>query len=352
LTLSKAALSLLAISTVALSGYSSDSNIGQDSVPEPVGAMVDLGGHRLHVNCSGHGSPAVIIENGFDEYSFDWILVQSQVAKFTRVCAYDRAGYAWSEPGPQPRTFAQINLELYDALAKLGEKGPFVLVGHSFGGPVVQNFALIYPKLVAGIVFVDAASEEQRYIMQKKAIRLRDGAMGKAIPEPRELMRESDQPKPLESLPPAATTVDPPFDQLPPKIQKLHMWADSQRTMYDAEESERTWSPEYFKHWYETPQAGSLGSTPLIVLMRAEGGYGNDLDVPAAQLENERKQAHAHLAALSTRGKLQVVHSGHNMQVEAPATVSETIRNVVVAARKRPKLPDNSPRETLPHAMP
>lgn len=336
MALSKAALCFLAVSAVALNKYTSNPDSRQNSVPKPLGQMVDLDGHRLHVNCSGRGLPTVVIENGFDEYSFDWILVQTQVAQFTRVCTYDRAGYAWSQPGPKPRTFAQINLELRDALAKLGENGPFVLVGHSFGGPAVRNFALMYPTLVAGLVFVDAASEEQRFTMQKKAIRLRDGATGKAIPEPHETMLASDGPKRLSPLPPPATTVDPPFDRLPPEIQKLHTWANSQPAMYDAEESERTWSPEYFKHWYEAPQAGSLGSIPLIVLMRAEGGYGNDLDVPAAQLENERKQAHAHLAALSTRGKLQLVHSGHNMQVEAPATVSQAIQDVITVARKRP----------------
>jgi pimeloyl-ACP methyl ester carboxylesterase len=297
--------------------------------------MVDLGGHRLHVNCTGHESPTVVIENGFDEYSFDWILAQTQVEKFTRVCSYDRAGYAWSEPGPKPRTFAQINLELRDVLAKLGEQGPFVLVGHSFGGPAVRNLALVYPKLVAGIVFVDAASEEQRYTMPSMAIRLRDGATGKAIPEPREQMLASDQPKTPASLSPAETEIERPFDRLPLKVQKLHMWADTQPALGDAEESERTWSPEYFKHWYETPQAGSLGSIPLIVLRRAEGGYGNDLDIPGEQLETERKQAHAHLVALSTRGKLQVVKSGHNMQVEAPMIVSRAIQDVVTVARKR-----------------
>jgi len=314
--------------------------------------MVDLGAHRLHVNCSGQGSPTVVVENGFNEYSFDWILVQSQVARFTKVCTYDRAGYAWSEPGPKPRSFAQINLELRDALAKLGENGPFVLVGHSFGGPAVRNFALTYTKLVAGIVFVDAASEEQRYTMQKKAILLRDGATGKPIPEPREQMLASDQPKLLASSPPPETTVDPPFDRLPPAIQKLRMWADSQPAMYDAQESERTWSPEYFKNWYETPQTGSLGSIPLIALMRAEGGYGNDLDVQATELETERKQAHAHLAALSTRGKLQVVRSGHNMQIEVPAIVSQAIKYVVDAVRKQPKQQEDSRRVTLPPGYP
>jgi pimeloyl-ACP methyl ester carboxylesterase len=335
LTCLEAAVYFLAIAGAALNGYSGDSDARPDSRPRAPGQMVDLGGHRLHVNCTGHGSPTVVIENGFDEYSFDWIWVQTQVEKFTRVSTYDRAGYAWSEPGPKPRTLAQINLELRDALAKLGENGRFVLVGHSFGGPAVRNFALAYPELVAGIVFVDAASEEQRYTMQHRAIRLRDGATGKAIPPPREQMLASDQPKLPASPSPTETTIEPPFDRLPLEVQKLHMWADTQPTMSDAEESERTWSPEYFKHWYETPQGSSLGAIPLIALMRAEGGYGNALDVPAEQLETERKQAHAHLAALSPRGKLQVVQTGHNMQVEAPVIVSQAIQDVVTAARKR-----------------
>lgn len=333
MAVSRAALCVLTMSAIWPNVYASNSQSGQGSAPKPIGQMVNLKGRLLHVNCSGHGSPTVVIENGFDEYSFDWIFVQSRVALFTRVCTYDRAGYAWSEPRSEPRTFAQINLELRDALARLGDNGPFVLVGHSFGGPVVRNFALTYPKLVAGVVFVDAASEEQRYTMQNKAIPLRDGATGKAIPEPNEKMLPPYQPKPRTAIPPMESTLEVPFDRLPVEVQKLHMWADSLQTMSDAEESERTWSPEYFRRWYETPQAGSLGSIPLIVLMRAEGGYGNDLDVPADQLETERKQAHAHLAALSRRGSLQVVDSGHNMQVEAPVIVSRAIEDVVTSAR-------------------
>jgi pimeloyl-ACP methyl ester carboxylesterase len=334
--ISRGTLCLLTMSAIWLNVCMSSPQSRLSSVPKPIGQMVNLGRHLLHVNCSGHGWPTVVIENGFDEYSFDWVFVQSRVAHITRVCTYDRAGYAWSEPGPKPRSFAQINLELRDALARLGENGPFVLVGHSFGGPVARNFALTYPRLVAGIVFVDAASEEQRYTMQNKAIHLRDGATGKAIPEPRETMLVTDQLKPRTAISPTESTLEKPFDRLPVEVQKLHMWADSLPTMSDAEESERTWSPEYFRHWYETPQAGSLGSIPLIVLMRAEGGYGNELDVSADQLEAERKQAHAHLAKLSTRGKLQVVDSGHNMQVEVPVIVSQAIEDVAAATRKRP----------------
>src|SRR5262249_14104378 len=109
--------------------------------PRAPGELVDLGGHRLHVHCMGKGRPTVVVENGLGDFSFDWSLVQLRVKRFERICTYDRAGYAWSDPGPKPRTFAQVNLELHDALAKLGESGPYVLVGHSYGGPVVRNFA-------------------------------------------------------------------------------------------------------------------------------------------------------------------------------------------------------------------
>src|SRR5215470_9838939 len=108
------------------------------AAPVPTGRLIDVGGHRLHVNCTGAGRPTVVVENGLGDFSFDWALVQRRVEQFTRICTYDRAGYAWSEPGPKPRTFVQINLELRDALTTLGEAGPFVLVGHSFGGPVVR----------------------------------------------------------------------------------------------------------------------------------------------------------------------------------------------------------------------
>lgn len=136
----------------------------------PPGALVELGGHRLHVNCKGKGAPTVVVENGFDEFSFDWTAVQEKLAPSTRICTYDRAGYAWSDPGPVPRTFDQMKPELHDALEKRGENGPFVLVGHAFGGPVARNFALAYPADVAGMVFVDAVSEDDRFEMWHRAV--------------------------------------------------------------------------------------------------------------------------------------------------------------------------------------
>ncbi len=304
--------------------------------PKPLGKLVDLGGHRLHVYCTGQGSPTVVVENGLGDFSIDWALVQSRVSGFTRICTYDRAGYAWSDPGPKPCTFGQLNLELHDALSKLGEKGPFVLVGHSYGGPVIRNFAITYPREVAGMVLVDAAHEGLRVgIGGGKTIRLGDGATGKAIPAPHEEMSASDAPTVrAEDLPDELRTLDSLYNALPPDDRKMHLWAQLQPGVYDAQNSETQWSDEYFAKWLATSQAGRLGAIPLIVLSRAEGGYKDgDSDIPAAQLEKERQEGQAKLVLLSTNSKQVVIQSGHNMNLEAPDAVASAIREVAEAVR-------------------
>src|SRR5262245_52289967 len=127
----------------------------QQFTPTPPGLLVDIGGQHLHVNCTGSGSPTVWLENGTGAFSGIWSLVQSGVANFTRVCSYDRGGYAWSEPGMRPRTFDQLALELHSALDRLHISPPFLLVGQSYGGLVIRGFARRYPTEVAGMVMVD-----------------------------------------------------------------------------------------------------------------------------------------------------------------------------------------------------
>ncbi len=306
----------------------------QAEAPPAPGKMVDLSGHRLHVNCTGTGTPTVVIENGLGDFSFDWALVQTRVSQFARICTYDRAGYAWSDPGPKPRTFAQLNLELRDALQKLTEPGPYILVGHSYGGPVLRNFALTYPSDTAGVVFVDSAFEGERVgIGNHKTIRLGDGAKAVDIPAPREEMKDSDKPVMPTNMPPPDQTLDPLYHVLSPAEQKMQIWAQNLYAMYDAESSQTGWSTEYFAKWLATPQAGTLGKIPVIVLTRADGGYGNDEDVPAAQHERERKEGQARLVQLSSNSKQIIVHSGHNMDLEAPEDVAAGIREMVEAVR-------------------
>jgi len=298
--------------------------------PTPPGKLVDLGGHKLHVNCTGKGSPTVIVENGFDEFSSDWILVQSEVEKFTRICTYDRAGYAWSDPGPKPRTFAQINLELHNALKQLGERGPFVLVGHSFGGPVARNYALTYPKEVAGLMLVESVSDDQRVgIGNGKTIRIADDATGKPIPKPHEQMTLADKPKRTEGHDFTDLKIEPPYDRLPEKQQKMWLWALVQPEREDASNSEREWSCEYLARWLKDPSSGSLGDLPLIVLTREKGGYPDGWDVPAAELERQRLAGQTALVKLSSKGQQRILSSGHDMHLEAPDEVTEAIREMV-----------------------
>jgi len=127
----------------------------------PPGQLVDVGGYRLHINCVGEGSPTVILEAANLGMSAHWVRVQQQVAQTTRVCAYDRAGLGWSERGPQPRDARKISSELHTLLKDAGIEGPYVLVGHSYGGLYVRVYADRYPEEVAGVVLVDSTHPEQ-----------------------------------------------------------------------------------------------------------------------------------------------------------------------------------------------
>ena len=125
----------------------------------PPGHLIDVGGHRLHVTCHGSGSPVVVLESGIAASSLSWAIVQPEIAKFTRVCAYDRAGLAWSEAPSCPRTFETIVDELSAVLARVASRERFVLVGHSFGSFVVRAYATRHPDRVAGLVLVDPPIE-------------------------------------------------------------------------------------------------------------------------------------------------------------------------------------------------
>src|SRR5947207_6821784 len=175
-----------AIVLVAVAGVA---HAQADSVPPPFpapGRLVDVGGWRLHLNCTGDARPAqptVILETGVGDFSVEWSLVQPGVARFARVCSYDRAGDGWSDIGPHPRTFRQIVYELHTLLDKAGVKPPFVLVGHSYGGWLVRLYASTYPAEVAGMVLVEAGADNPlRMLPDGKLVRSADLATGRTIP--------------------------------------------------------------------------------------------------------------------------------------------------------------------------
>ena len=127
----------------------------------PPGQMVSLETHNIHLYCMGSGSPTVVFESDLDQYgSLSWVSVQGEIGKYTRACSYDRAGIMWSEPGPRPRDGERIAAELKTVLENAGEKGPYLLVGHAFGGAYIRIFAGKYPDDVCGMVLIESSHPE------------------------------------------------------------------------------------------------------------------------------------------------------------------------------------------------
>jgi pimeloyl-ACP methyl ester carboxylesterase len=311
----------------------------------PAGKLVDVGGWRIHVNCTGRNirnSPTVVLESGSGDFSFDWSLVQSGVARFTRVCSYDRAGHAWSDLGPRPRTMKQIAHELHTALVKLGIKSPYVLAGQSVGGLLIRTFASQYPKEVAGMVLVDSTHEDTQLYLNGKIQRMRELSQGRAIPPIQTAISASDRSLSIEERqqiegflkqqgPPK---IEPPFNRLPAEIQKIRLWAIAQPQHYAAD-NDPYWGEE-FAEIYAARKMGEypLGDIPLTVLTRGISEYP---DTEAGkQLEEERKRMQLDLLRLSRNSK-QIISrtSGHHIQLDDPGLVIDAIRGVTDSARRR-----------------
>ncbi|HKF95483.1 MAG TPA: alpha/beta hydrolase [Gammaproteobacteria bacterium] len=131
------------------------------------GKLVYVRDHYMHINCMGKGHPTVVLDSGLGGTSLDWALIQPKVAHYTRVCSYDRSGYGWSDGGLGPRTSFTIMDELHLLLDAANVPGPYVLVGHSFGGFNMRLFANAHPEDTAGLVLVDASHEQQFMRLEK-----------------------------------------------------------------------------------------------------------------------------------------------------------------------------------------
>ena len=240
-----------------------------DEIYTRPGKLVPADGTRLNLYCMGSGSPAVVFDSGWEDWAPVWTIVQPEVAKWTRACSYDRAGAGFSEPGPLPRTSVRIADELRSALHNGGIEGPYILVGHAFGGDNVRTFAARYPAEVAGLVLVEAdvtSSPEERR-----------GQAG-LIASLRECRDAIAAGKPLPALPgrPARTCAQQFFRGLPeamwsPELNaKLLELAQTKVAMYDAYISEMEQMPQ--DETYLEKHSRPLGSLPIRVL--STGNHG------------------------------------------------------------------------------
>lgn len=314
--------------------------------PAPAGELIDIGGYRLHIDCRGEGRPPDVLVAGSGDFSFDWSLVLPQVARFTRVCSYDRAGLAWSDLGPPPRTMRQEAHELHLLLQRAAIKPPFVLVGHSLGGLIVRVYAAMYPEEVGGIVLIEPTHEDTVLLLNGKLVRVRETATQRAIPPVQDMQSSppgAPSPEEIENFrkfqklvgPPK---IEPPFDKLRLHIQRLRLWALAHPKLsaaggnFFAEELQQIYTHDrHVKH--------PLGGIPLFVLF-SDAPTGDPPPGIAAEewkrVTEEKIQQKRELAGLSRNGRAVVDNkSGHHIQLDNPHLVTAQIREVAEEARHR-----------------
>lgn len=310
----------------------------------PPGQLVDIGGWRLHLNCTGEvrpSQPTVILEAGVGDFSVEWSLVQPRVAEFARVCSYDRAGDGWSDLGPHPRTMRQIVYELHTLLEKAGVRPPYVLVGHSFGAWPVRLYASTYPAEVVGMVLVEGGFDNPwRLTANGKQVRAAELATSKPIPAVNTStpLRESDIPPAAlrqmkagaEQSAPQAN--EPPRDKLPAAAQTMRTWALARWQHVAAAVNPFEHEELAALRAKRTKSEYPLGDMPLVVMTR---GISDEGGPDGKRLEEERKKEHGEVARLSRSGKQVIAtRSGHHIQIDEPELVAASIREVLAAARK------------------
>jgi pimeloyl-ACP methyl ester carboxylesterase len=312
-----------------------------DPPSPPPGRLIDIGGWRLHLNCTGEavaGQPTVVLEAGIGAFSVEWVLLQPRVAPFARVCSYDRAGVGWSELGPAPRTRHQMVFELHTLLETAGERAPYLLVGQSFGGSVVRLYATVYPAEVAGMVLVDTGTLTGVSNINGELVRLYERATGRPIPPPAASnpFRESELAPNVRTQIEAAARQgaaranEPPRDRLPEEAQRMRVWALSQVKHYVAHFNPLDSEELALMVAEQDRKEHPFGDLPLVVLSRGTPSHTGD----AQWLEDERVKGQAALAKLSSRGRQVIaVGSGHHIQIEDPELVVSAIREVLAARR-------------------
>jgi len=300
----------------------------------PPGRMVDVGGRQMHILCKGNApAPTVVIEQGAGSPSMLWWPLMDQVAAFARVCTYDRAGYQWSDAAPGARSLQDRVADLHAVLAGAGTPGPYVLVAHSFGGPLVRLFAQAYPDQVAGMVLVDTPDETVvfRPSYLKYAGQIGSFARVLNVAARFGLVRAAIS---FWRTVPDGFTADQ-FAALKAHLSRPAFFA----AMADDVAALARTPPGSFGH---------LGDKPLVVLR-----HGIPFPGPAAVLEDGWEAGQERLAKLSTHGELVLAaKSNHMIQSDEPELVVNAIRRVVATFRPGDSAPWTQAGDKSPDPVP
>ena len=279
------------------------------------GRLVEVGGRMMHIHCTGDGNPTVILDSGLGDSYLSWRKVQPEIARFTRVCSYDRAGLGFSDPSSQARKSKVIAEELHALLQAASVPPPYVIVGHSLGGYNVRVYASLFGSDIVGMVLVDAShpDQENRFPPELKNM---EGSW----------RREAEF---------VAYTM--PFG-----VPRLLGLCDNDPTTRAADCNGRASREQlaeinaFLERAAETAATGSLGDLPLAVLSHDPDRPSSDLPPDLAKQTNEAwEKMQVDLAHLSTRGTQTIArNSAHYIQVDRPDVVIDAVRNIVAQARQ------------------
>ena len=268
---------------------------------QPPGRLIDIGGYRLHLNCAGEGGPTVVLDYGLEGSYFDWDRVQPEIARFARVCSYDRAGYGWSDSSSRPRVPSVMAEELYRLLQAAGEKPPYVLVGHSYGSVIGQMFTYKFPDKTAGLVLVDGVRLRESPVFplsHRLWLKSMEWTMPFGLPRWRHWCAGG-----------------------PPGLQAMAEAANCRSRAYAA----------FYREWSQLGESGaemrtvsSLGDVPLVVIAR-DPTLGHDSEEETRHAQQQRDSL-----KLSSNSRLIIAESsGHDIPLARPDVIINAVRSLV-----------------------
>jgi pimeloyl-ACP methyl ester carboxylesterase len=294
--------------------YQARSNARDQRLYPLPGKLVDIGGYRLHLYCVGEGGPTVILDYGLSGSYLDWYFVQPEIARFTRVCSWDRSGYGWSDRSPKIQIPSVIATELHTLLKRAGKEPPFILVGHSLGAFDVRMYAHLYPEQVAGVVLVDGSHPDEDPTFSWRAkfwLRFLQFTTPFGLPRWRRWCTQGAE-----------------------QIRVRKAAFNCQSRVFRAHYEQWSVFPESAD---EVRKLGSLGDLPLVVIARDPNAKHRPTSSSAPSEAEQRWQRHQEdMGHLSSNSTFMVAEgSGHSVPRDRPDVVIKAVRQVVEEIRKK-----------------
>jgi pimeloyl-ACP methyl ester carboxylesterase len=319
-------VSVIVLAVLAGAGYETAGRRRATKDFPVLGKLVDIGGRRIQIDCRGSGTPTVVFEDGLDMGgSLSWSTVHDSIAKNTRACAYSRAGVMWSDANAGPQTGKTVAEDLHLALAKAGERPPFVMVGHSLGGPYIMIYTKYFGSEVAGLVFVDASHPEQvarvrsltPMTLAASTKPLRVAALFSRVGLVRKFAAtDSAPPEPISAVKGTAAYAS---TSLPAMLKEVDGF---DQTLAEA---------GTFRQLGNRPLFVLTAAAPMskadLAAMKMTPAQGQQYQARWVEMQNDE-------ASWSSCSQHQSVDSGHYIQFERPQVVIAAVRSVIDSVRR------------------